>query len=118
MAAKYRKKIEFLLVYVREAHSTDGWQVEANEKEKILLESAKNYEQKEEHATSCVRNLGIQFPALVDGMDNAVEKAYSGWPDRLYLVGKDGRILFKAGVGPGGFKPDQLEAAIGKLPGR
>lgn len=118
MAKKYRKDVEFLLVYVREAHPTDGWQVPRNEKEGVLLASAKTYAQKEEHATSCSRNLGITFTTLVDGMDNAVEKAYTAWPDRYYLIGTDGRIVAKGAPGPAGFKAAELETAIGKLLGR
>jgi len=49
---------------------------------------------------------------VVDGVDNAVASAYGGWPDRLYLVRSDGRIAFRGGEGPFGFKPDELERAI------
>ncbi len=118
MAKKYRKTWSFLLVYVREAHPTDGWQVPRNEKEGVLLESAKTYEQKDDHATSCARTLGITFPTVVDGMDNAVETAYTAWPDRYYLMGINGRIVVKGAPGPAGFKAPDLEAAIAKHLGR
>jgi len=118
MAKKYGKDIEFLLVYVREAHPTDGWQVPRNEKEGVLLESAKSYEQKEEHATSCTRTLGIEFTTVVDGMDNAVETAYTAWPDRFYLIDSNGVIVAKGAPGPAGFKAPEIEAAIVKLLGR
>ncbi len=118
MAKKYARDVEFLLVYVRESHPTDGWQVAQNEKEGVLIESAKSYEQKDGHATSCARNLGIAFPTLVDGMDNAVESAYTAWPDRYYLIGKDGRVVVKGAPGPGGFKAAGLEAAIAGLLGK
>ena len=48
----------------------------------------------------------------MDGLDNAVASAYGGWPDRLYLVGRDGRIAYQGGEGPFGFKPEELERAI------
>ena len=48
----------------------------------------------------------------IDGLDNAVASAYGGWPDRLYLVGRDGRIAYQGGEGPFGFKPAELERAI------
>ncbi len=118
MAKKYQKDIEFLLVYVREAHPTDGLQAPRNEKEGILLESAKTYEQKDSHATSCARPLGIAFTTVVDGMDNAVEQAYSAWPDRYYAIAKDGRIAAKGKPGPAGFKAPEIESAIVKLLGR
>ena len=55
---------------------------------------------------------GGTWKMVVDGVDNAVASAYGGWPDRLYLVGRDGRIAFQGDEGPFGFKPDELERAI------
>jgi type I thyroxine 5'-deiodinase len=53
-------------------------------------------------------------PTVIDREDNKVNAAYSGWPDRLYVVGKDGRIAYKGGPGPGGFKPAEVEAWLKK----
>ena len=102
------------MVYIREAHPTDGWQVAANEKDKILLTAPKTVGQKQEYASACVRNLGIKFRSAVDGMDHLVESDYSGWPDRLYLIGKDGRVAWKGRPGPQGSRPQELEAAVRK----
>ena len=63
-------------------------------------------------AQTCVVRMRIGMPVLIDGIDNAVASAYGGWPDRLYLIGRDGRIAFQGGQGPFGFKPNDLEAAI------
>ena len=30
-----------------------------------------------------------------DSISNQTERAYTGWPDRLYLIGLDGRVIFK-----------------------
>jgi hypothetical protein len=112
MSEKYKEQVEFILVYIREAHATDGWQSPRNEREGILLETAKTMDQKEEYATSCARKLDIRFTTLVDAMDNAVEEDYAGFPDRLYLLDKAGVIRYKSAPGPQGFKPAELEAAI------
>jgi Iodothyronine deiodinase len=69
-------------------------------------------EERQAVASTCAVNLRLQMPAVVDGIDNAVASAYGGWPDRLYLIGRDGRIAFQGGEGPFGFKPDELERAI------
>jgi len=114
MAEKYRGGVEFLLVYIREAHPTDGLRVPRNVQGGIQISSAKDFGQKEEYASSCVRNLGIKFTTVVDNMDAQVELNYMGWPDRLYLIGKDGRIAWKGDPGPHGFQPRQLESAIVK----
>ncbi len=117
MYETYKDRVEFLLIYIREAHATDGWQSQANIRDGVLLESAKTIEQKEEHATACVRKLDIRFKTLVDNWDNQAELAYSGWPDRLYLIGTNGRVLYKSAPGPQGFKPAELEKAIQNLLG-
>lgn len=112
MAERYKNQVAFLLVYIREAHPPDGRQVPRNVAEGALLPTAKTREQKEEHANICVIKLDIRFPTLVDRMDNKVELAYAGWPDRLYLVGADGRIAYKSAPGARGFIPSQLDDAI------
>ena len=66
-------------------------------------------------ATSCAVGLKMEMPMAVDGLDNAVASTYGGWPDRLYLVGRDGRIAYQGGDGPFGFKPAELEEAIETL---
>jgi len=86
-----------------------------NEKEKVVYEDPRAYEDRAELASTCAVNLGIEFPALVDGIDNATEQAYTGWPDRLYLIDKEGRVAYKSAAGPFGFRPADLEAAINKL---
>ncbi|HXA49297.1 MAG TPA: deiodinase-related protein, partial [Candidatus Acidoferrum sp.] len=37
---------------------------------------------------------------------------YTGWPDRLLLIGKDGRVVYRSEPGPFGFHPAELEQAI------
>jgi hypothetical protein len=52
------------------------------------------------------------MPVLIDGIENEAARRYGGWPDRLYLIGRDRRIAFQGGEGPFGFKPEELKAAI------
>ena len=66
-------------------------------------------------AHTCSAKLDIRFPVLVDGIDNKTEQDYAGWPDRLYLVGRDGRIVYKGGPGPAGFKAAELAAELGRM---
>ena len=56
--------------------------------------------------------VGGRVPVLIDGVDNAVASAYGGWPDRLYLIGRDGRVAFQGDEGPFGFKVKPFAAAI------
>jgi hypothetical protein len=60
----------------------------------------------------------LTVPVLVDTIDDRMEKAYAGWPDRLYVIGPDGKIAYKGGPGPRGFKPDEVPPVLDKLLGR
>jgi len=53
---------------------------------------------------------------VLDEFGNSTEQAYTGWPDRLYLINQNGQVVFKTKPGPFGFDPDLLAAALKKLP--
>jgi hypothetical protein len=78
----------------------------------VVFTDPKTFLERTAVAESCVRKLGIKIPALVDGVGDRVEAAYTGWPDRLYLIGRDGRVKFKSPPGPFGFKPAALAEAL------
>ena len=63
----------------------------------------------------CMTKLGVELPAIVDEADDRVEQAYTGWPDRLYVIDIDGRIAYKSAAGPFGFKPSEVEATLQRL---
>jgi len=86
--------------------------MESNIKDRVLFASPKNEEERAFVAGACVRKLGIEFPAVLDEFNNATEQAYTGWPDRLYLIDANGRIAYKSKPGPFGFKPDDLKVAL------
>jgi hypothetical protein len=99
-------------VYIREAHPSDVWQMSSNIRDKVVFVDPKTIEERTAVAESCVRKLGIKIPALVDQIGDGVEAAYTGWPDRLYLIGRDGLVKFKSPPGPFGFHPGALETAL------
>jgi hypothetical protein len=112
---EYRDRAAFYIVYIQEAHPIDAWQVDDNLEDDVLVASTVSRDDRVVAAGMCVRNLGIELPALVDEADNRVERAYTGWPDRLYVVDRDGTIAHKSGAGPFGFKPAEVEATLKRL---
>jgi type I thyroxine 5'-deiodinase len=100
------------VVYITEAHPTDIWQMQSNVTEKVLFASPKTEDERGYVATACVRKLGLKIPAVLDDFSNSTEKAYTAWPDRIYLIDTEGQITYKSKPGPFGFKADQLASAI------
>ena len=92
--------------------------MESNIKDKVVFASPKNEEERAYVAGACVRKLGIKFPAVLDEFGNSTELAYTGWPDRLYLIDRDGKVAYKSRPGPFGFKPDDLKTALAKVVGK
>ncbi len=101
-------------MYILEAHAADVWQMPSNVSQRVVFSSPKNLDERYGVASSCVRNLHLSIPALIDNFDNTTEIAYTGWPDRLYLIGRDGKVVFKTEPGPFGFDPKALEAELSK----
>jgi len=84
-----------------------------NRREGIALADPTTDEARAGVASACGARLRTRIPIAVDGVDDAVALAYGGWPDRLYLIGCDGRVAYQGGEGPFGFKPEELAQAIG-----
>jgi type I thyroxine 5'-deiodinase len=92
--------------------------MQSNVHDGVLFRSPRDEGERATVANACIRKLGIHFPALLDGFDNRVEAAYTGWPDRLYLIAQGGRVLYKSKPGPFGFQPNELAQAMQSSLGR
>ena len=112
---KYREQIAFLVIYVQEAHATDGWQTEINITDGVLFRQHQSFEEREEVAQACSLDLHLPLPVLIEEMDNAIDEAYGAAPERLYLIGADGRVAYQGGAGPHFFDLDELDEALQKL---
>jgi hypothetical protein len=108
----FRDQVEFFVVYVQEAHPTDGWQTDSNIEEGVLFRQHQSYEEREEVAHTCSLGLDIQIPILIEEMDNAIDEAYGAAPERLYFIGADGKVVYQGGAGPHFFDLDQWEQML------
>ena len=107
-----KDQVEFLLVYTREAHPTDGWQSERNIKDNVLLRQHQSAQEREEAAGTCSRDIHISVPILIEEMDNTSNEACGAAPVRLYLIGADGKVAYHGGAGPHFLDPSEWEQAI------
>ena len=92
---RYGDRATFVMVYVREAHPTDGWRMQSNERVGVATPQPQTYGERAVVAQQCGKRLGLGFPMLVDTIDDAVGARYSGMPGRFYLIDKAGKIAFK-----------------------
>jgi hypothetical protein len=109
---RHRDEVAFFIVYIREAHPEDGWVLADNRRDEITVIDPVSLDERAAAAEACAVRLDTRIPILLDDLDDAVASAYGGWPDRLYLIGRDGRIALQGEVGPFGFKPEELAHAL------
>jgi hypothetical protein len=94
--AAYKDKVHIYIVYIREAHPNQP-------KNRFDIPQPKEWQERRKVAKSFAATLKLSVPVLVDTMEDAVGKAYAAWPDRLYVIDRDGKVAHQGGPGPWGF---------------
>jgi hypothetical protein len=67
--------------------------VERNKDDNILIEQPRTDAERRDLAKQTVNTLKITLPVLVDGIDDAVSKAYGLSPNGAVVIGRDGKIF-------------------------
>jgi type I thyroxine 5'-deiodinase len=93
--------VEFVLVYVREAHPADGWTFP----DWSRVEDPDTHEQRMLVAVRCQQELQFDFTTVVDSLDDRTAQRWSAWPERLFVVSRVGRVVYTGDQGPFGFNP-------------
>jgi hypothetical protein len=109
---RYKDRATFVMVYVREAHPIDGWRMESNDRVEVSIAQPRSDAERIRVAQACSKRLELGMLMLVDTIGDPVGARYSGMPSRLYLIDHRGRVAYKSGRGPFGFKPAELEHSL------
>ena len=112
IAKKFEDKVQFLCVYIQEAHPSDGWQVEANLDDDVIYDTPTTMDERDAMAEVCMLKLALNMPMVVDDMEDTIDAAYNALPERLYLLDADGAVQFKTVAGSHGFDPEAWHDAI------
>src|SRR5581483_4539705 len=94
---RHKDRATFLGVYVREAHPSDGWRMASNDAAGVIVAQPRSLEERTKVAVQCCTALKMTIPLLVDTLDDRVGHAYSGMPDRLYVIDRAGRVAYQGG---------------------
>jgi thiol-disulfide isomerase/thioredoxin len=109
---RHKDEATFLMVYVREAHPTDGWKMDSNARFGVALKQPTTYGERVEACELFRKKLSPGMPVAVDDITDPAGYAYSGMPARLYVIDTKGKVAYKSGRGPFGFKPGEMEQAL------
>jgi Iodothyronine deiodinase len=86
--------------------------MDSNVKDEVVFDQPKTDEARRDAAKILVERLKYRMPVALDPIDDRVGKAFAAWPERIYVVGVGGRILYKGGMGPFGFHPEEAEKLL------
>ena len=78
--------VSFFLLYTRESHPAENYPAH------------RSFEQKLAYAGDLQRLENVQFPILVDHLDGRIHRAYGVWPNALFVIHKDGRLVFRSNM--------------------
>jgi glutathione peroxidase-family protein len=82
---RYKKKgFEFLLIYTKEPHPGEN------------IPQPTTIEERGKNAVRLKEEEKVNFPILIDTTDNAVRNAYRGWSNGIFVVNKEGVLVFRS----------------------
>ena len=109
---RHKDVATFVMVYVREAHPTDGWKMDSNGRMGVKVKQPTTNAERNEVCEQFQKKMNPGITLLVDDISDPAGSAYSGMPARLYVIDPKGKVAYKSGRGPFGFKPGELEQAL------
>ncbi len=85
LAQKYRSKgVEFLMIYTRETHPGE------------VVCRHTSFSEKMTHAKSFKKDENVRIRVIVDSLDGKIHHKYGLLPNMVYIVNKEGNIVYKA----------------------
>ena len=100
IAKELQGRAEFCCVYIKEAHPLDGWIIPENTSEGIEVNTPNTIAERAAVARSCMLRYNFPYYTVLDNMKDEVEDKYRSAPDRLYVIGTGGSVVWKSGLGP------------------
>lgn len=97
----YHQSINFLFVYILEAHAEDEWPISSARwtpnNIPVRYDQTRTIEQRIKVAQDFCRDFQVQMPLVLDKPgDDLFEKLYASWPVRIYILDQEHRLIYKA----------------------
>jgi hypothetical protein len=99
LVKKWKDRVDFVFIYIQEAHASDEWPIQQLE---IEIHQHQTIEERMIAAERFIKDFNVphDIPFLVDGMSNDFNNKYASWPFRFWVLKKDRflrpRVQFKA----------------------
>jgi len=108
---KFKSQVDFLGVYISEAHASDEWPLGI----KYVYEQPKEMETRLHIANGFVNDFKVKLPMLVDTMANEFDNNFASWPERFYIVQGNKLMLVGEPTTEFGFDREIIRSALNSL---
>jgi hypothetical protein len=89
--------------------------MDSNRQDHVVFKQPRVLGERQDAAKILVDRLKYRMPVALDAMDNRADQAYAAWPERIYILGAGGRVLYKGGMGPFGFVPAEAGQRLSEV---
>jgi len=88
--------------------------MKSNVDEGVCYPQPKSLAQRVAIANDFIQRFHFLIPLGVDSMANSADAVYAGWPERVYILDESGKIVYRGGLGPFQFHPEEARAWLEK----
>jgi len=91
LVAAFKDKVDFLTVYILEAHAEDTWPIGSN----ISYNQTHTIEDRAKVAKAFISENSYELPLKLDeAPSNKFNSAFAAWPLRFYILSPEGKVLY------------------------
>lgn len=109
ITADFRDIADFVVIYISEAHPSDGWAFKTD----FHVKQHRTIEERVQAAQLFQDASKLETPVLVDCVDNEANQAYGALPIRLCII-LNGRVEFVGGMGPTFYRTQEVRRWLTK----
>ena len=84
--------------------------MKSNVDESICYPQPQTLVQRVAIANDFILRFHFPLPISVDDMHETADLAYSAWPERIYIINESGTIVYRGGLGPFNYHPEEARA--------
>jgi hypothetical protein len=111
----HKKTVDFKIVYIRDTHPTLGFRAPTNDRRGIAKEDEpQSLADREKWACEDRKKMKCTIPVIMDTFDDKTLRAYDAFPQRVYVLDRDGKVVYSSS-GLVGFDLDGITRAVKSL---
>jgi len=88
--------------------------MKSNVDQNICYMQPRTFPQRVAIANDFVKRFHYPIPIAIDTMNNAADHTYGGWPERIYIIDESGKIVYRGGLGPFDYHPEEARAWLAR----